>query len=605
MIGATRPFQATTERVVILLLLAFLYCWLKTGAVNAATKPTVADSQPATSSRPTEQRRVFKLRVLDGDKGVAAAVSLRTGGSQRFLYVPEDGADVETELTDTTVTYASLGQLAEGEAAYEGRVTVKPEEESASLKLTKVSPIPVRIRVVDEQNPKGKAGAEVTLEHRLDGVVASDLSMKMGQDGSVESLLLGNGTYVLVFTYPDRRLPIRSRPFVPNKLTSKEYVFTIPPRNDLAFRVRFMAQENGKKVPAQDVQGVTILRERGGAMFPVKDGILYLDIGGGEALDEFRIGEKFRVQFHTAIVSNYDTPLESVVYSVGKPKDEPLEIMLGPSRRATVRFDIKSKDGKELPQAMICLQKKGDAGWMPVNGMKASITLGQYTCLAWQYGYNVSKRAYDIKDGDTISCVLTPATIIRIAAVDDSGKAIGGARPDNRDGVAGRLEYQNTAPLPEIGFLRFGREGVAELFYDAAYPGMAIIGGNRLPPVVVPLVASRTDYKVTIPKCEPVTVSLVAGDYKKVLSANNPLTIYWAVEKPFRKRVAKTIMAKDTAEVLLTSGVYVPFIELAGPNCPIEMMDKAIVFKKVTIEKGTKAITIEPEGIVPSREVLD
>jgi len=377
-----------------------------------------------------------------------------------------------------------------------------------------------------------------------------------------------------------------------------------PPRNERAFRIKFMLLANGKKTPAVYVRSVTISRGRSGATFRVRDGLLNLDISEGKGIDKFRTGEKFRIQFHGVIARQYETPPESVEYTVGKAGGKPLEIILKRRTRTTITFDIKTKDGKKLPEAVIYFQKKGGA-WTKVNGREATVALGQYVWCFWQYGYTVVKhKGNPTLGGMKITCALKPARKIRITAVDAAGKPLSGAQAGRRV-VAGRLEYGTRFPVPRTSFLQFNSKGVAEVFYDPACPGMLNVVGEGMTPVILPVVASQTEYKVTLVKADPIAVKVVAGDHKKALGYDDRLRILWVSKQPFRAIVNATPIKDDSGQVHLAPGVYTPCVQLASGKCPPELMTKAVVFKKVIIAKDTKSVTIEAKAVVPYQGLLD
>ena len=75
--------------------------------------------------------------------------------------------------------------------------------------------------------------------------------------------------------------------------------------------------------------------------------------------------------------------------------------------------------------------------------------------------------------------------------------------------------------------------------------------------------------------------------------------------KPFRRIINATPIKDDRGQVHLAPGKYTPCVQLASGKCPQELMDKAVVFKKVTIAKDTRSVTIEAQEIVPYQKLLD
>ena len=103
------------------------------GLLGVCWNVGVAAAADAVADKPVGATRTFKLHLLEGDKRVAAVVSVRTGKSQKFVYVRKAGTNVTTALAETTVTSVQI-VLKDDRSIYEGRITVKPTDESATFK---------------------------------------------------------------------------------------------------------------------------------------------------------------------------------------------------------------------------------------------------------------------------------------------------------------------------------------------------------------------------------------------------------------------------------------------------------------------------------------
>lgn len=582
-------------------------CACMVHADQAASEPAV---EAGTTSRQTDaqsadnETRVFKLRAVHDGQPVRATVSVRTKDTQEFVRVPKDGVEIETAVGDSTVTYVGFGEVPEGEEAYRGKTVVAAHEKAVTLKLSAVNVRPTVVKVLSGATGEALAGVTVEVQHYGDGVLAFTVRHKTADDGSVRLRLQANGYYRVLYHYPRRRLPVKSDRFVPAELGGEPYVFRIPPRKELSFRVRFLCERDGVMAPLERMRAVMVFREtRGGGTWPLEDGVLHLAISSGDGIDEFLPGERIRLRMAGDLADEFTIPAEAKEFTVGSA-GEKIDIELARREWCRVSFDVRSADGEEIRGVRLYLRSKDQKGWRGVGRSSITLESGKYTCLVWKYGYRGAVVPFNATTDRTVRCVLEPARTIQIAAVDTEGNAWPGAA-EQRPRLGGRLEYDTDMPIPRTAVLRFDERGVARVFYDTARPGLAYVGTENTAPVIIPLVKSQSRYTAVIRKGNTIRVTLDAAKYEKEVGYAHVPNVSWITVEPFRERIALTRMTEGTGEVRLAAGSYVPILELAGTDCPPELVDRAVVFEEVKVDESTTTLTIRAKDMQPFDELTD
>jgi hypothetical protein len=487
-----------------------------------------------------------------------------------------------------------------GEAFYEGSVEVPVGAHSAKLALNRIKPVPVRIVLAGEAQPDGMRNANFVLYYLRGENERSKYRMETGADGACTCWLRPEGTYRLSYPLTRRVRSIQSKPFVPGELDDGRIELRIPPLESLVFRVRFVIEDDGEKRPANSLGAIEVFHRDRSAMFPVRKGVLCLDIMEGEALNAFRVGETFRLSFEQDFRRHYKVPKSSAEYAIGKANEGPLEIVLVPQRRAEVAFDVKTEGGRRLRHPQIALRREGAERWK-VGATDRTLEHGRYDVLVWQYGYSLLERSVTIPGEAGTPFVLKRADRARVSLVDTEGKPIPGATRE-RVGATIKLRYHTDGPLPPRRRLCFpNKDGITELYWDAAFRALvvaAVPNGGR---VVTALKASRHDYEVRLPNnTAPITVTLDAGKYEALLKDVDEMSVCWAVTEPFRCRLTMSDVSDALSTVRLVPGVYQPYVELGrlGSKIHPDFWDKVLVFARVDVTDEAKTIRLEARELV-------
>jgi len=328
---------------------AFAYVMIALSYVTPALGAELT-SQP--TSRPTSVPTRLTIRVLAGGMPRTVGVLLRTSAGVRRLYVPKEGLVVPHPGEPSSLSYYSLGfPSSSAENGWYGQVHLRGDEGQAEVALREVPVQDISIRVLDEKGKPIRADG-VRIIYYLDDTRISDRKVPLNSDGEATVRVLSEGTYEVVWPRPGRVASrasgrVSSGMFVPKERADKPITLRLTPLESVVFTVLFVVREGDRERPIENMHGCELVWDGGGAVYSVKNGKMYLDIGQEAVKGQVVTGLECGIRLSDQVAARYALAPGSDRLLVGKPGQSGT-LTLVPLVRTKVRLKVVSAEGDKL-----------------------------------------------------------------------------------------------------------------------------------------------------------------------------------------------------------------------------------------------------------------